>query len=129
MLATRAPEKQPDLLHLSSELWTWGLLFRDPGLATNETVAPLFNRGLKADHTEAECLWLSEVSGNSGSSHLALPFLHWRRALSTGSFPQGPGGSSEGPAEFTTLETGNKGRGLRSGGEILTVTGLHVARG
>lgn len=71
----------------------------------------------------------SELRGGGGSRALALPLLHCRSALSTVSFAHGSGGTSEGPAEAITPAEETDGGALGPGGEILTVTGLHTARG
>lgn len=63
----------------------------------------------------------SGISNQSGPSNFFFPFLHWLRALSTVSLAQGSGGSCKG-AHLYRLPS-------RSGGAIITVTGLRMRWG
>lgn len=109
-----------------------GLLFSGSGRGTNDARTPFLSRGRNADGLGsglgvAPC----RPPGRGGSSRRALPFAHPCSARSTVSFAQRSGGFSEGggPAERRARAGGAEGGPLGWGGAILTVTGLHGARG
>lgn len=119
-------------LPLRSEPRGSRLLFTGPGRGTKDVRTPFPARGRNADGQGsglrvAPC----KPPGHGSSSHLAVPFVRPRSARSTVSFAQGSGGFSEGegPAEWIACTGRAEGGALGSGAAILTVTGLHGARG
>lgn len=130
-----APELQEDqlglLLRSASGPQEFRLLFRGPRLGTKRGGAPVFTRGLNAEGLAPGAVLQCRPSGNCGCSLFCFLFPHSRRARRTVSLAQGSGGCSEarGPAELMTFAGERDAAALRSGGEILTVTGLHTGLG
>lgn len=134
VLVKELTEEVRDLLfEWSSELWELRPLFRDPGLGTKEAGPPLATRG-----SNAECplpllswrlllvSWLSVNIWSSSSS--TVLFFFSLRALSTVSFAHGSGALLDGEDSVELIICSGLGErvSLRSGGAILTVTGLHT---
>lgn len=138
LLAPRGPAGRELATELREQ--ELGLLFkpwpklRGPRLGTKAAGFPLRPRGLNAD-TVASRLprSLSGLTGarGGGSSSRSLPGLDSLRTRSTVSFARGSGGVSEAeaPAERMVCARGPAGSPRCARGVILTVTGLHTARG